>query len=129
MFPKRKTLKFALGVKMESRHNDPGVGTEVLGGLVIDLNRREVRWSRKVIRLTKLDFDLLLRLAQRPLRAWSFHELLEEVWEEPYRSDHDLVRAAVRRLRHRLARTGAPVTIDSVYGFGFVLTVREDESS
>jgi DNA-binding response OmpR family regulator len=114
---------------MESRHNDPGVGTEVLGGLVIDLNRREVRWSRKVIRLTKLDFDLLLRLAQRPLRAWSFHELLEEVWEEPYRSDHDLVRAAVRRLRHRLARTGAPVTIDSVYGFGFVLTVREDESS
>jgi hypothetical protein len=32
-------------------------------------------------------------------------------------------------LRHRLARTGAPVTIDSVYGFGFVLTVREDESS
>jgi hypothetical protein len=39
------------------------------------------------------------------------------------------VRAAVRRLRHRLARTGAPVTIDSVYGFGFVLTVREDESS
>jgi DNA-binding response OmpR family regulator len=111
---------------MESRYGGGRPHTELVGSLVIDLNRREVRWGGDVIRLTKLDFDLLLRLAQKPIRAWSFQELLHEVWGEQYRTDHDLVRAAVRRLRHRLARTGAPVTIDSVYGFGFVLTLRED---
>jgi two-component system, OmpR family, response regulator len=92
-----------------------------LNDLVVDLSRREVRWRNDAIRLTKLDFDLIACLAQRPIRAWSFEELLEQVWNAPHRRDRDLVHAAVRRLRQHLRRVGAPVIIESIYGYGFIL--------
>jgi DNA-binding response OmpR family regulator len=99
---------------------------ESLNDLVVDLNRREVRWADDTVRLTKLDFELLACLAQRPIRAWSFDELLRVVWRDPHRQDHDLVHAAIRRLRQHLRRVRAPVIVESVYGFGFIL--KEDPS-
>jgi hypothetical protein len=62
---------------------------------VVDLNRREVRWRGEVVRLTKLDFELMSCLAQRPIRAWSFEgfsmkhgmihtDMIETSYTQPY---------------------------------------------
>lgn len=100
---------------------------EPLGDLVVDVSRREVRWGSEAIRPSRRDFELLFCLAERPIRAWSFAELLSEVWHDPYGRHHEVVHAAVRRLRQHLRRTRAPIIVESIYGFGFIL--RDDPSA
>ena len=103
------------------REGDTRPPAEPLRDLVVDPSRREVRWGNDVFRPSRRDFELLFCLAQQPVRAWSFEELLREVWNDPYGRNHEVVHAAVRRLRQHLRRRRAPVIIQSVHSFGFIL--------
>ncbi|MBL7665111.1 MAG: response regulator transcription factor [Bacteriovoracaceae bacterium] len=48
--------------------------------LVIDSEAHEVFYNKELITLTKMEFDLLLILAENPGRAFSREELLNKVW-------------------------------------------------
>jgi DNA-binding response OmpR family regulator len=50
------------------------------GDLVIDAARREVFMKGALIRLTKLEFDLLLELATHSEKVLTYHHLLYAVW-------------------------------------------------
>lgn len=97
-----------------------------LDELVVDLARHEARWQGKVLHLAPQDFSLLCLLARRPIRAWSFQELLTAVWHYQAHSDTSHVRMAVGRLRRRLEQEHVPVRIRSVYGYGFILAAYRD---
>jgi two-component system phosphate regulon response regulator PhoB len=94
---------------------------EPLDDLVIDVGRHEVRWQGRLVRVGPQDFSLLSVLARRPIRAWTFEELLRLVWRDEHERDTGNVRMAIRRLRQRLERARVPVRIQSVYGYGFIL--------
>jgi len=51
-----------------------------IGELVIDKNRREATFSGKKIELTKLEYDLLLLMAEAPGKPFSREELLNKIW-------------------------------------------------
>jgi DNA-binding response OmpR family regulator len=50
------------------------------GELIIDRGSRVVTYTTKEIALTKMEFDLLLLLAEKPGRAFSRDEILNKVW-------------------------------------------------
>lgn len=50
------------------------------GGLTIDRGRRVVTFNGEEIVLTKMEFDLLMLLAEKPGRAFSRDEILNKVW-------------------------------------------------
>lgn len=94
------------------------------GPLRIDETEREVFWNGNSMTLCAREFDLLTTLARDWGRVWSFSELTESVWKRPYIGDSDAVISAVKRLRRRIAATTTDLTIASVRGVGFRVTLR-----
>lgn len=90
-----------------------------VGGLVIDLDRHEVTWYGKPIRVTRQEFAILTALAERPGIAISSRDLIRRVWQETHRADNKVVRAAMRRLRATLDREDVSVRIESIRGHGY----------
>ncbi|RQW98302.1 winged helix-turn-helix domain-containing protein [Micromonospora inaquosa] len=78
---------------------------------------RTVRRGDRVIALTRIEYELLLFLAERPRRVFTRLQLLSSVWGY----EHAVARTVdvhVRRLRAKLA--GSEV-ITTVYGVGYRL--------
>jgi two-component system response regulator MtrA len=105
------------------QHEPPHVVISV-NKLEIDLTERRARWSDQSLALSEHELQILATLAEDPGRACSFGELLAKVWGQGFYGDPDVVHAAVKRLRKKLARAGADLTIQSVRGIGFRLAAK-----
>jgi DNA-binding winged helix-turn-helix (wHTH) protein len=101
-----------------------GASSVRFGGLVIDLERREVsRWGHSV-HLSSLEFDVLAYLARCRGRRVSAAELLERVGYAPLGAGGtlDQVKACVRRLRQKVEPDPRhPRYLRSVRGEGYFL--------
>jgi DNA-binding response OmpR family regulator len=83
----------------------PAVGAQDLvrlGGLALDLRRRELRVRGQVCELTHREFLLLQHLMRRAGDPCSRAELLSEVWGLTFDPGTNLVDACVARLRSKL---------------------------
>ena len=79
---------------------------------------RQVLLDGEALALTRLEFDLLLFLAERPRRVFTRGQLLAGVWGYEHTGERT-VDVHVRRLRLKLG-SGLPV-ITTVYGVGYRL--------
>ena len=91
------------------------------GALSIDRTVREVIVGRRVVELTRLEFDLLAYMAGSPRRAYSRGELLLHVWHSsPDWQTSKTVTEHVRRLRQKIeVDPGRPRWIRTVSGAGY----------
>ncbi|MFF5083822.1 winged helix-turn-helix domain-containing protein [Actinoplanes sp. NPDC000266] len=79
---------------------------------------RQVVLDGEVLPLTRLEFDLLLFLAERPRRVFTRGQLLSGVWGYDHTGERT-VDVHVRRLRLKLG--GSVPVITTVYGVGYRL--------
>jgi DNA-binding response OmpR family regulator len=93
----------------------PASGPEVM----IITGPRQVRLDGVELALTRLEFDLLVFLAERPHRVFTRAQLLAGVWGYEHTGERT-VDVHVRRLRLKLGGT-LPV-ITTVYGVGYRLS-------
>ena len=100
----------------------PSPNLELGGGLVIELDRREVKVSGVAVPLTRTEFDLLVLFAQRAGQVWDRPSIVREMWQSDFQGSKNLVDAHVGNLRRKLdvASPGA-VWIHTVRGIGFRL--------
>jgi DNA-binding response OmpR family regulator len=93
-----------------------------VGGLRIDLDRREASLDDRPLDLTRREFDLLAHLASRPGHVVSRRELLTEVWQQPY-GDDQTIDVHLSWLRRKLGETASrPRYLHTVRGVGVKLT-------
>ncbi len=93
--------------------------------LTINAGTREVLVSDKPVRLTPIEYRILLELVRNQGRVVSHEVLLERVWGTEYTSDLGFVKRYVYRLRQKIeAGNGKPLII-SERGIGYRL-VRSD---
>jgi DNA-binding response OmpR family regulator len=72
--------------------------------------------------MARIQFDLLIRLAQRPDVVFPRSQLLNEVWGHTYADDVRTVDSMIKRLRQKLRDAGAPSgLIDSRRERGYLL--------
>jgi DNA-binding response OmpR family regulator len=71
--------------------------------------------------LSKVEFQLLLRLASEPTRVWTKQELLREVWGYRSLGKTRTVDSHACRVRMKLAEAGAPNHVINVWGIGYRL--------
>ncbi len=95
------------------------------GDLEVDLAIHRASWRGEILPLTENELQILSLLDSVPRRAWSFGEILKEVWGDTYRGDSSLVRSAIKRLRRKLARAGGELRVEAVRGVGFCLAACE----
>ncbi|TDD30727.1 response regulator transcription factor [Actinomadura sp. KC06] len=99
-----------------------------VGGLHIDLDRREATLDGAPLELTRREFDLLAYLAARPGRVVARRELLAEVWRQAY-GDDQTIDVHLSWLRRKLGETAAaPRYLHTVRGVGVRLAEPDPRS-
>ena len=89
------------------------------GRLTIDFNAREVLVDRVPVKLTSLEFKLLVYLVQNAGRMISKQELFEKVWEDKFTGDGTL-NVHIRKIREAIERKpGSPEYIITAWGDGY----------
>ncbi len=89
-------------------------------GLEIDLPGRTVLARSKPVSLTNKEFELLILLAQNPNRVFSYHQLLELVWQFKDNLDYQTVMVHVNRLRKKIEQVPSqPRYIITARGIGY----------
>ena len=84
----------------------------------IDLDKRTVEQNSKLIKLTPLEYDLLILLIKNKDKCFSREEILNSVWGSDYFGNDRVVDDLIRRVRKRLPK----IKIDAVYGYGYRLS-------
>lgn len=84
----------------------------------IDLGRRIVEKDNKEIKLTTLEFDLLILFINNIGKSFSREEILSSVWGDDYFGSDRVVDDLVRRLRKKLKE----LNISTIYGYGYRLS-------
>lgn len=84
---------------------------------VIDADKRMVLLHDKEIKMTTLEFDLLLLFLQNKERSFSREEILNAVWGDDYFGSDRVVDDLVRRIRKKLPK----LNLDAIYGYGYRL--------
>lgn len=90
-----------------------------VGAISVDPDRHHVSIAGKPVRLTAVEFRLLLMLMRRPGRVQARDRLLRDVWGYESIIDSRTVDTHVRRLRDKLGK--AAILIETVRGFGYRL--------
>lgn len=86
-------------------------------GYIIDVEKRIVFFNEKEIKLTTLEFDLLLLFLKNREKTFSREEILDVVWGNDYFGSDRVVDDLVRRLRKKLPN----LNLDAIYGYGYRL--------
>ena len=92
-----------------------------VGDIHIDLAARSVDVAGTTVRLSRLEFELLIKFAGDPVRVFSKHELHRCIWRGEQISGRT-VDSHVARLRTRLTHAGAGPVLANKWGQGWSLT-------
>lgn len=92
------------------------------GDLTIDPGAREVRLGSVKVDLTRIEFDLLDALSERPRLVFSRSQLLERIWGENWYGDDHVVDVHMSSLRRKIGDDPqSPRYIRTVRGVGYRL--------
>jgi len=91
--------------------------------LKIDTPRHKVTLDKKEIKLTLMEFNLLLTLIQRRGRVQSREKLLDDVWNLDSEVTTRTIDTHIKQLRHKLGKMGK--LIETVRGLGYRFTDKE----
>lgn len=87
------------------------------GDYVIDVDKRMVFLKEKEIKMTTLEFDLLILFLKNKEKTFSREEILNVVWGNDYFGSDRVVDDLVRRVRKKLPE----LNLDAIYGYGYRL--------
>ena len=84
----------------------------------IDVDKRIVSVKDKPIKLTTLEFDLLVLLVENINKSFSREDILDAVWGNDYFGSDRAVDDLVRRLRKKMPL----LNVNTIYGYGYRLS-------
>jgi DNA-binding response OmpR family regulator len=94
-----------------------------VGDLIVDVPGHLVTWRGRPLPLTRLERELLGRLATAPVGVWTYQRLFDAVWGKAYLGDTSILHSAVKRLRGKLRTAGDELGLETVRGVGYRLAV------
>ena len=104
--------------------NEKSTDEMAFGDLSVDVSSFSCRVLDNELKLTKTEFQVLSLLLSTPEKAVSRDKLLSDIWgcsEVETRVTDD----TMKRLRKKLKDAGSKVHIETIWGFGFKLTLSE----
>jgi two-component system OmpR family response regulator len=86
---------------------------------------RSAACSGKDLKLTPMEFSLLLYLAKRVNKGISREELLNRVWGYESEVDTRATDDMIKRIRKKLIDLGSVLKIETLWGFGFMISNKD----
>ena len=122
-FNPRELVARVKAVLRRYRKEESGEKPIVIGNLTVDPARRQAYVAGRPLELRRKEFDLLLAFARNKGLVLTREQLLDRVWGYDFYGSTRTVDVHVARLRDKLA--GSDVVIETVYGVGYRLAVRQ----
>lgn len=92
----------------------------IIGAIQLDKESMEVLVEGEIIKLTPLEFRILVLLMENPNRVFSIEEIYEKVWNEPAFRNVDTVTVHIRRIREKIEiNPKEPKYLKVVWGIGY----------
>ena len=111
----RRYSKFLKAVEQKEDNQK----VHVIGGLELNEETVEVKVDDKPVKLTPLEFKILLLLMKNPGRVFSADEIYERVWNEPAVST-DTIMVHIRKIREKIEiNPREPKYVKVVWGVGY----------
>ena len=80
------------------------------------------------LNLTQTEFRLMIYMMERPGKVYTREELLDKIWGYETSVETRVTDETVRRIRAKLIKAESQTAIETVWGFGYVLSTRKDPS-
>ena len=104
-----------LGAAAEKRGN-----IDETGGLMIDDDRKEVTVDGEIVKLTPIEYRILLLLVKNQGRVFSTNQIYESIWEEEAIAADNTVAVHIRHIREKIEiNPKEPRYLKVVWGLGY----------
>lgn len=91
-----------------------------IGGLVIQDNYKEVTVDGQAVKLTPIEYNILLLLVKNPGKVFSTEEIYESIWNEEAFAADNTVAVHIRHIREKIeANPKNPIYLKVVWGVGY----------
>ena len=117
--PRRLIARVEAQFAARERTTDGPVSRYVAGPITLDSESRSVTVNGTEVRLSRIEFDVLSKLIEKPMRVVRRTELLDEIWGAFY--DPHVLEVTVSRLRQKVQRAGGPRIAVAVPSVGYRL--------
>jgi Response regulators consisting of a CheY-like receiver domain and a winged-helix DNA-binding domain len=109
-------------LRRSQKGNPPSPNYEFNNGhLSIDIDRRQVLVEEKRLKLSPIEFRLLVYLARHAGKVLTFDHILTNVWGTEYKGSMDYVHVYVSHLRNKIEENPKdPRYILTVHGIGYM---------
>ena len=104
--------------------NEKNTDEMAFGDLSVDVSSFSCRVLDSELKLTKTEFQVLSLLLSNPEKAVSRDKLLSDIWGDS-EVETRVTDDTMKRLRKKLKDAGSRVHIETIWGFGFKLTLSE----
>lgn len=104
----------------------PNQGKNIIGVLDVTIytDGRYAMCKGQDLKLTPMEFNLLLYLMQNVDKGVSRDELLSKVWGFESEIDTRATDDMIKRIRKKLVSAGSNLKIETLWGFGFIISNR-----
>ena len=90
------------------------------GGLMIDDDRKEVTVDGEIVKLTPIEYRILLLLVKNQGRVFSINQIYESIWEEEAIAADNTVAVHIRHIREKIEiNPKEPRYLKVVWGLGY----------
>ena len=91
-----------------------------IGGLRVDDDRKKVTVDGEVVKLTPMEYRILLLLVQNPGKVFSIGQIYERIWKEEAVSGDNTVAVHIRHIREKIEiNPKDPRYLKVVWGVGY----------
>ena len=105
-----------LGSQVEA----PGAALYTTGGLSIDDDRKEVRVDGEPVKLTPMEYNILLLLMKNQGKVFSINQIYEAIWGEEAIGADNTVAVHIRHIREKIEiNPKEPRYLKVVWGIGY----------
>jgi two-component system response regulator ResD len=89
------------------------------------MSAREVWVKGKEIKLTRIEYELLITLLRKPNQAFSREQLIQNIWDYEFHGDVRTIDSHIKNLRYKLREVELQDrVIQTVWGYGYKWGVR-----
>jgi DNA-binding response OmpR family regulator len=99
-------------------------GRLAFGRVEVDLDSKEVLIDRRVVPLTKTEFEILALLAASPDRVFRREDIIDLLWKDALYTTERTIDVHITRLRKKLGAHASLVSSRSGYGYRFNIPER-----
>ncbi|MDO5096983.1 MAG: response regulator transcription factor [Peptostreptococcaceae bacterium] len=124
--PVKLTMRVKAMLKRLSKSNEKNNADELFfGDITLNLLQKSAFCQNTELKLTNTEFALLSYMFEHQDKAVSREELLNMIWGYDNYVETRVTDDTIKRLRKKLSTQNSNVQIETVWGFGFKLSLKE----